>query len=68
LFTKIKEDNFEDLIRLEKFKRTLNVAMTANSELRHLTNDQKYKDWLHSLNENHRKKMIDIENEIKKNS
>lgn len=68
LFTKVKEDNFEDLIRLEKFKRTLNVAMTANSELRHLTNDQKYKDWLHSLNENHRKKMIDIENEIKKNS
>lgn len=68
LFTKVKEDNFEDLIRLEKFKRTLNVAITANSELRHLTNDQKYKDWLHSLNENHRKKMIDIENEIKKNS
>lgn len=68
LFTKVKEDNFEDLIRLEKFKRTLNVAMTANSELRHLTNDPKYKDWLHSLNENHRKKMIDIENEIKKNS
>lgn len=68
LFTKVKEDNFEDLIRLEKFKRTLNVAMTANSELRHLTNDPKYKDRLHSLNENHRKKMIDIENEIKKNS
>lgn len=68
LFTKVAEDNFEELQRLEKFKTKLNIAITTNSELRHLTNDQKYKDRLHSLNENHRKKMIDIENEVKKHS
>lgn len=64
LFTKVKEDNYEELKRLEKFKTTLNIAMEANSALRHLTNDVKYRDWLHTLNENHRKKMKDIEAQI----
>lgn len=64
LFTKVKEDNYEELKRLEKFKTTLNIAMEANSTLRHLTNDVKYRDWLHTLNENHRKKMKDIEAQI----
>lgn len=64
LFTKVAEDNYEELKRLEKFKTTLNIAMEANSALRHLTNDVKYRDWLHTLNENHRKKMKDIEAQV----
>lgn len=64
LYTKVAEDNYEELKRLEKFKTTLNIAMEANSALRHLTNDVKYRDWLHTLNENHRKKMKDIEAQI----
>ena len=58
LFTKVKEDNYEELKRLESFKTTLITAMECNSELRHLTNDSKYKDWLHEINETHRKKMV----------
>ena len=57
-------DNYEELKRLEKFKTTLNIAMEANSALWRLTNDVKYRDWLHTLNENHRKKMKDIEAQI----
>lgn len=68
VYTKVAEDNYEELKRLEKFKTTLNIAMEANSALRHLTNDKKYQDRLHTLNENHRKKMKDIENEIIKHS
>lgn len=68
LFTKVKEDNYEELKRLETFKLTLNIAMEANSALWHLTNDQKYKDRLHTLNETHRKKMKDIEVEVEKHS
>lgn len=64
VYTKVAEDNYEELKRLEKFKTTLNIAMEANSALRHLTNDIKYRDWLHTLNENHRKKMKDIEAQI----
>lgn len=64
LFTKVAEDNYEELKRLEKFKTTLNIAMEANSALRHLTNDVKYRDWLHTINENHRKKMKDIEEQV----
>jgi len=68
LFTKVREDNYEELMRLEKFKTTLNIAMEANSALWHLTNDQKYRDWLHSLNNKHRAKMQDILNEVAKHS
>lgn len=64
LFTKCSQDNYAELKRLEQFKTTLVTAMECNSELRHLTNDTKYKDWLHELNETHRKKMKDIEAQI----
>ena len=64
VYTKVAEDNYEELKRLEKFKTTLNIAMEANSALRHLTNDVKYRDWLHTINDNHRKKMKDIEEQI----
>ena len=64
LFTKVAEDNYEELKRLEKFKTTLNIAIEANSALRHLTNDKKYQNRLHTLNETHRKKMKDIEEQV----
>lgn len=68
LFTKVAEDNFEELQRLEKFKRLLQVAETAHSEIRKITNDKEYQNRLHTVNEKHRKKEIDIANEIKKHS
>ena len=61
LFTKVAEDNREELKRLEQMKSLLNVACEAHSALRHLTNDAAYKEFLHTINEKHRKKISDCD-------
>lgn len=68
VFTKVAEDNYNELIRLEKMKNLLNTAIASHSELRHLTNDKTYRDFLHEINEKHRKKMSDVEIETNKHS
>lgn len=61
LITKVAEDNYEELKRLNTIETKVLLSMKTNSELRHLTNDNVYKDALHYLNEKHRAKLKDIE-------
>lgn len=59
-------DNLEEIKRLNEFKSALLVAIEQNSKLRHLTNDTNYQSILHYTNEKNRKKVEDIDNELKK--
>ena len=51
LFTKVAEDNYDELIRLEKVKVHCHNALKYNSELRNNTNDKTLKKKLHDVNE-----------------
>lgn len=51
LFTKVAEDNYDELMRLEKVRVKCNNSLEANSELRHNTNDETLKKKLHDTNE-----------------
>lgn len=64
LFTKVAEDNYDELIRLNKMKNLLFTALDCHSQLRHLTNDNTYKEFLHKINETHRNKVKDCDREI----
>lgn len=59
-------DNLEEIKRLNEFKSALLVAIEQNSKLWHLTNDTNYQGILHYMNEKNRKKVEDIDNELKK--
>ena len=64
LFTKV--DNLEEIKRLNEFKTIIIQAIELNSSLRHFTNSQTYKNSLHNMNNENRKKLEDIEKELKK--
>lgn len=66
LFTKVSEDNYRELARLESFKTQVVNSMEANSKMWHITNDKAFKDWLHWINEKLRAKIKDIETEVEK--
>lgn len=51
LFTKVKEDNYDELIRLEKVKVKCINSLNANSDLWNNTNDNTLKKKLHDTNE-----------------
>ena len=59
-------DNLEEIKRLNEFKSALLVAVEQNSKLWHLTNDTNYQSILHYMNEKNRKKVEDIDKELKK--
>lgn len=59
-------ENLEETKRLNEFKSALLVAIEQNSKLRHLTNDKNYQSILHYTNEKNRKKLEDIEIELRK--
>jgi hypothetical protein len=59
-------ENLEEIKRLNEFKSALLVAIEQNSKLRHLTKDKNYQSILHYTNEKNRKKVEDIDNELKK--
>ena len=61
VITKVAEDNYEELKRLNTFETKVLLVMKTNSELRHLTNDQSYRDELHIANNKHKQKLKDIE-------
>ncbi len=50
VFTKVAEDNLEELKRLNEIKAKINEVMPINSQLRHLTNSEPYKNKLHEAN------------------
>lgn len=66
IYTLVKEDNLEEIKRLNEFKSALLVSIEQNSKLRHLTNDKNYQWILHYVNEKHRAKIKDIDEQLKK--
>lgn len=51
LYTTVAEDNYEELIRLEKVRVLCNNSLKANSELWNNTNDKNLQKKLHETNE-----------------
>ena len=66
VYTLVKEDTLEDFKRLNEFKSALLVAIELNSKLWHLTNDTNYQSILHYVNEKHRRKIKDIDEQLAK--
>ena len=64
VFTKVAEDNLEELKRLNEIKAKINEIMPINSQLRHLTNSEEYKNKLHEANEMCREWLDYINGEI----
>lgn len=66
VLTKVAEDALEEVKRLNKM-RTLTENMIAdNSAMWHLTNDENYKAKLHDMNNLHRRKLSDIQEQLNK--
>ena len=66
LYTKVAEDSLEDLKRLNEMKTLTERMIEDNSVMWHLTNDWEYKTKLHDMNEKHRAKLKDIEEQLKR--
>ena len=66
VFTKVAEDALEEVKRLNKMKTLTENMIRDNSEMRKLTNDENYRVKLHEINEINRKKVRDIETQLKK--
>lgn len=66
LYTKVWEDALEDVKRLNEMKTMTERMIEDNSKMWHLTNDWAYKTKLHEMNEANRKKLLDIEAQLKK--
>lgn len=61
-----KVDNTEEIKRLNEMKKNVETNIKNNSSLWEETNDVNFKDWLHQSNETYRKKLEEIELELKK--
>lgn len=61
-------DNLEEIKRLNELKTKVVQVIELNSSIRHLANDENYKNLLHKMNDANRKKLEDIDNELKKYS
>ena len=66
VYTLVKEDNLEEIKRLNEFKANLVKAIELNSAMWHQTNDKNYQAILHYVNEKHRAKVKDIDIELAK--
>lgn len=66
VYTKVAEDNMEEIKRLNEFKAQLMQAIEMNSKLWHMTNDENYKNKLHDMNEANRSKLEDIQIQLRK--
>ena len=64
LYTKVQ--NLEELKRLNEMKTLTENMIADNSAMRHLTNDEVYRKKLHNMNNVHRQKIADIEQQLKK--
>ena len=64
LYTKV--NNLEEIKRLNEFKTILIQTIENNSSLWNLTNDTTYQNLLHKMNSENRKKLSDIEEQLKK--
>lgn len=59
-------DKLEEIKRLNEFKTNLVNTIALNSAMWHQTNDTNYQSILHYANEKNRKKLQEIESELKK--
>lgn len=59
-------DNLEEIKRLNEFRTNLINSIELNSKMRHQTNDTNYQSILHYVNEKHRKKLKDIDEQLAK--
>lgn len=66
VYTKVAEDNLEEIKRLNEMKSEVLIAIDTNSKLWHMANDTAYKNKLHSMNEANRKKLEDINIQLKR--
>ena len=66
IYTKVKEDALEEVKRLNEMKTLTDRMILDNSTMWHLSNDAAYKTKLHDMNERHRAKLRDIEEQLAK--
>ena len=66
IYTLVKEDNLEEIKRLNEMKAECNVAIEHLQNLRHMTNDTNFQWVLHYTAEKLRKKIEDCNTELKK--
>ena len=66
VLTKVAEDALEEVKRLNEMKTLTERMIADNSAMWHLTNDAAYRTKLHNMNDFNRKKLADIEEQLKK--
>ena len=66
VYTLVKEDNLEEIKRLNEMKAECNLCIESLWRIRHMTNDSNFQWVLHYTAEKLRKKLEDINNELKK--
>ena len=66
VYTLINDNAEADIKRLNEMKTVVVQAIDLNSKLRHMSNDWAYRTKLHDMNERNRKKLEDIDKELKK--
>ena len=66
VYTKVAEDNLERVKQLNEFKTLIVQTIENNSKMRHLTEDEAYKNKLHAMNEANRSKLEDINIQLKR--
>ena len=64
IYTKVTENNLEDVKRLNEMKTLVARMIEDNSAMRHLANDDAYRTKLHDMNDANRKKLSDIETQL----
>lgn len=65
VYTLVKEDNYERIKELNEFKTLLVQTIENNSAMWHKTNDEAYKKKLNEMNNANRKKLEDINEQLK---
>jgi hypothetical protein len=66
VYTLVKEDNLEEIKRLNEIKSECNLLIEHLGTLRHLVNDKNFQSVLHYTAEKLRKKIEDCNNQLKK--
>lgn len=65
VLTKVKEDNLERVKELNEFRTILIQTIANNSEMRHKTKDVSYQKELNAMNNSNRKKLKDVDEQLK---
>lgn len=66
VFTKVQEDNLEEIKRLNEIKSECNIVINHLGELWHLVNSESFRAELHHTANRCRSKIEDCNNELKK--